>query len=412
VALAKGDRFLYGMAPRPYTSGTWAQRADSEGILRFLPPMDEAEQLSFEERVRKGFDLALSEGLDLFYGLGSVLLAVGEQFSQRAQGVDLRRLATRPRLLLRMARALVRSKLAGRPVLPKDLWRIKGLACAGVDAEVYRERIKEMWGRYPLHIYSTSESILIALQTWDFGAMTFVPHFNFFEFIPQEERWRAEQIPGYQPQTILLDQVRPRERYEVVVTNLLGGPFVRYRVGDVVEITALRNEALGIDIPQMVFFARAEDVIDVAGFTRLTEHAVWQAVEDAGVSNEGWTVRLEQGARPTLSLYLELRNGGRPDPAWVTAAVHEALKRIDSDYADLESMLGWRPLCVTLLPSGTFRRYKAKQQAAGVDLVHQRPPHLNPREDVLGALLVCADEEGGVQPQPVGAGLGLAGRTR
>ena len=414
VALARGDRFLYGMAPRPYTSGTWAQRANDEGVLRFLPPMEEAEQLAFEERVRKGFDLALSQGLDLFYGLASVLLAVGEQFSHRAQGVNVRALLTRPRLLARMARALVRSRLAGRTVLPKDIWRVKGLACAGVDALIYRERIREMWGRYPLHIYSTSESILIALQTWDFTTMTFVPHFNFFEFIPEEELWKASQIPGYHPQTLLLDQVRPGEKYELVITNLLGGPFVRYRLGDLIQITSLRNDALGIDLPQMLFYARADDIIDIAGFTRLTETGIWQAVENAGVACQGWTVRLEKGERPRLHLYLETRQNGLADPAAVTAAIHQELKQVDSDYADLESILGLTPLHVTLLPSGTFRRYQARQEGEGAEPVHRRPPHLNPSDDVLRSLMECAAAEAVGEPvspsQTVGAGQNPVGR--
>ena len=414
VSVAQGDRFLNGFAPRPYTSGTWGQRFNDdglEGLVRFLPPMEQTESLSFEELMRKGFDLALSEGLDLFYGLASVLVAVGDRFSQRARGVDPRGLRFRPRVLYRLARALIRSKLAGRPILPKDIWPVKGLACAGVDAAVYRERIHQMWGRYPLQVYANSESTLIALQTWDFDAMTFVPHFNFFEFIPEEERWRANQLPGYQPQTLLLDQVRPGEKYELVITNLLGGPFVRYRLGDLVQITALRNEALGIDLPQMVFYAREDDLIDIAGFTRLTEKTVWQAVENSGISYEGWTVRLEKGEKPRLHLYLEANGNGHRSPADVATAVHQELKKVDSDYADLEIMLGLTPLWVTLLPSGTFRRYKAKQRVAGAEAVQERPPHLNPPEDVLRSLMECATPEPETQPlghpQAVDAGRGL-----
>jgi hypothetical protein len=390
VALAVGDRFLHGMAPRPYTSGTWAQRANDAGVFRFLPPLEKAEQMAFDQRVRRGFDQALGEGLDLFYGLSSVLVAVGEQFSQRAQRTSLRVLASRPRLLLRLARGLVRSKLAGRPLLPRDLWRLKGLVCAGIDAEVYRERVRQMWGRYPLHIYGTSESTLIALQTWDYNAMTFVPQFNFLEFLPEVEARKALVLPGYRPRTLLLDQVTPGERYEMVVTNFLGGPFVRYRLGDVVKITSLRNEKLGINLPQMVFHSRVDGVIDIAGFTRLTEKTVWEAMESSGILYEEWTVRREVGEAPRLHLYLEAKRNGPLTAPDVAMAVHRELKRLDGDYADLENMLGLNPLRVTLLPAGTFRRYRTHQQAAGADLVRLRPPHLNPSDEVLRSLLECA----------------------
>ena len=348
VGLANDDRFLYGMAPRPYTSGTWAQRVSDFDLLQFLPDMEESERLSFEERIQKGFELALSQGMDLFYGLASVLVAVGERFSQRAHSTRIRPLLAHPRALLRLARGLIRSKLARRPMLPKDLWSLKGLACAGADATVYRERIREMWGRYPLQIYSTSESILVALQPWDAEAMTFVPHFNFLEFIPEEERLKEALQPTYQPRTLLLDQVRPGQRYELVVTNFLGGPFVRYRVGDVVEITSMGDEKRGIRIPQMFFHARVADLIDIAGFTRLTETAIGLALERAGISCGGWTAHQEAGEKPKLHVYMETRGNGHRSAEELACAIHQELKAVDRDYADVEEMLGLAPLHVSL----------------------------------------------------------------
>ncbi len=286
VRRAEHDRFLYGMAPRPYTSGTWAQRANDEHLLDFLPPMDESEQMTFEERIRSGFTLALSQGLDLFYGLSSVLMAMGEQFSQRAKGTRLSSLLTRPSVVLRTGRALLKAKMAHRSILPRDIWTLKGLVSAGLDASIYRERIREMWGRYPLHVYSTSESILIGLQTWDYDAMTFVPQFNLLEFIPEEEHFKSKRFPSYHPKTLLLDQVEPGEKYELVVTNFLGGPFVRYRLDDMIQITSLSNDRLNIRLPQMVFHSRVDDLIDIAGFTRLTEKTLWQAMEESGVPYE------------------------------------------------------------------------------------------------------------------------------
>ncbi|MFQ5860437.1 MAG: GH3 auxin-responsive promoter family protein [Dehalococcoidia bacterium] len=388
VAIREHDKFLCGVAPRPYTSGTWGQRANEEGLLDFLPPFEEAERMSFEERVRQGFELALREGLDVFYGLSSVLVAIGEQFSHHARGRSLRTAFSHPRVLARLGKALLKSKLARRPLLPKDIWSLKGLVSAGIDASVYRERIKGMWGCYPLHVYSTTESVLVALQTWDYDTMTFVPHFNLLEFIPEREHVKSRLSPGYQPETVLLDEVRAGERYEMVVTNFLGGPFVRYRLGDIIEITSLRNQRLNINLPQMVFHARVDDVIDIAGFTRLTEKVIWQAIENSGVAYEGWTVRKETGEGPVLRLYLEVKENGHRSAAELTSIIHEELKRLDPDYADLESMLGLKPLQVTLLPEGAFRQYVSRQRASGAELVHLNPPHLNPPDTVLHSLVM------------------------
>ena len=108
------------------------------------------------------------------------------------------------------------------------------------------------------------------MQTWGTG-LTFVPDMNFLEFIPEDELDKSRKEPGYQPRTLLLDQVTPGSIYEIVVTNFHGGTFVRYRLGDLIKIIALGNEKAGIRIPQMIFHSRADDIIDLGGFARLTE---------------------------------------------------------------------------------------------------------------------------------------------
>jgi hypothetical protein len=50
-------------------------------------------------------------------------------------------------------------------------------------------------------------------------------------------------------------------------------------------------------------------------------------------------------------------------------------------------MLGLKPLKVTVLPAGTFEAYISKQRAAGADLAHLKPPHVNPADTVINTLL-------------------------
>jgi phenylacetate-coenzyme A ligase PaaK-like adenylate-forming protein len=98
--------------------------------------------------------------------------------------------------------------------------------------------------------------------------MTFIPNLNFLEFIPETEYLKSQLDDSYQPKTVLLDEVKDGETYELVITNFHGGILTRYRLGDVVRITSLRNEKLGIDIPQMVFEGRADDLIEIGGMGR------------------------------------------------------------------------------------------------------------------------------------------------
>ncbi len=386
IAYKWKDRFLYALAPPPYTTGALIHNAPHE-VFNFLPPIRAAEGMSFEERVRLGFQLALSEGLDLFFAMSSVLVAIGERFSQRKGSVDIKTLLGKPKLLSRLLKGLVRSKLARREMLPRDIWRLKGLVSTGSDGAVFREKVKEMWGRYPLDVYAGTEGLIMATQTWDYGGMTFIPHINFFEFITEEESLRSKADPDYEPETVLLDEVKAGENYEVVITSFHGMPFIRYRVGDMIKITSLRNEKLGIDIPQMTFHCRVDDIIDIAGFTRLTEKVIWQAIENTGIPYEDWTVRKELQDKPVLHLYLELKKDGRVTSEELATAVHGELAKLDSPYADLEAFIGLRPLDVTVLPQNAFRSYMLQQQAAGVDLAHLKPPHINPSDSMLECLV-------------------------
>ena len=384
-------KIVYTVAPRPYISGTFADILRTQSDIDYLPSLEEAESLSFEERVRFGFQQALSEGLDYFMGLSLVLAKVGDQFQQSSGGVKVRPYLTKPKALLRLVKGLIKSRLAGRPMLPKDLWSVRGIIGSGLDSWIYKDKIKELWGRHPLDLYSSSEGGVMATQTWDYESMTFVPNLNFLEFIPEEEHFKWQMDRSYQPKTVLLDEVEVGQNYELVLSNFHGGAMVRYRIGDMVRITSLRNEKLGIEIPQMSFERRADDLIDF-NVIRLTEKVIWQALEKAGIPYEDWVAYREPGQQ-ALQLFLELKDGCQVNEEDIAVAVYEQVFQTDDDeialsalHDDAMDMIGFS-VKVNLLPRGTFVNYTAKRQAEGADLAHLKPPHLNPSDEVLSLLL-------------------------
>ena len=395
IPFKNGLKLLYAAGQPPYLTGTVARSVEEDLGFEFLPPLSESEQMSFEERVEKGFWLALSEGIDGFFGLGGILVAIGERFRQGSGTMKLSQLLSQPKAMARLAKGLIKSKLAGRAILPKDLWSIRLISAMGADCVVYKEKIKELWGRTPLNVYGNSESTVIATQTWDFGSMVFFPNLNFFEFMPEEECFKLQLSRTYWPKTVLLDEVKAGEIYELVVTNFHGGIMTRYRIGDMVRITALRNEELNIDIPQMVFERRADDLIDL-GFIRLTESVIWQAVENTGIPYRGWTARKETGKTPTLHLYLELKDNYIASQTGMAAAIYEQIKKMDdgnvsNELTSLERLVDYKqPIEVTLLPDGAFANYKKRRQAEGADLVHLKPPHINPTDMMLDQLSTTA----------------------
>jgi hypothetical protein len=386
-------KVLSTFAAPPYASGVIASLLRQAVNCDFLP--SNADDLNFIDKVKKGFSQALDEGLDGFGGLPSVLVTVGEQLKQQSNTMDKKDLLKRRGALLRVLKGLARSRLAGRPMLPRDLWKVRGILGGGTDSAVFKKRVDELWGRTPLELYAGSEGGIYAVQAWDYSTMTFTPNLNFYEFIPEREHFKWQVDHSYKPKTVLLDEVEEGQAYELILTNLHGGALTRYRVGDVVRITSLRNEAAGIELPQMVFERRADDLIDIAGFGRLTERVIWEAIENAGVPYVDWTARKEiVDDQAFLHIYLEPSNSPAPSEKAFTAALYRQFRELDKRYNfNIYSIFGEEeeppedlPLRVSYLPMGAFRRYIVKRQNEGADLGHIKPPHINPSDAVLAAL--------------------------
>ena len=355
------------------------------------------DELLFPEKVKAGFREALDRGLDSIGSLSAVLVYVGEMLRQQVTTIDARFLLSHPRASARLIRALIRSKLARRPILPRDLWSLKVILGGGTDSDIFRGRVAQVWGRRPLEIYAGVDGGIYATQTWDYDSMTFIPNLNFFEFIPEREYFKWQLDHSYQPRTVLLDEVKAGENYEIVITNLHGGILTRYRIGDLIRITSMRNEKLGIDIPQMVFHSRADDLIDIFGFGRLPEKIVREAIENSGIPCADWTARKETaGDRAVLHIYLELQDDYIASEEQVMSLISNQLKKLNARYrynnwavfGDTTSVLDLKPIQVTLLPQGAFSSYIAQRQAEGAELGVLKPPHINPSDSVLSLLRI------------------------
>jgi len=388
-AMKKNLKYIYAVAPRPYTSGAFAYIASTEVDGISLPSLELAEKLTFEDRIALSFKQALSEGFDFYFGVSIALVAIGERIGQQLDKIDIKALLKQPKALMRLARGLLKSKIAGRRLMPKDLWDVKGIMGSGTDATIFKELIKETWGKYPLNTYVSTEAGIIATQTWDYGSMTFTPNLNFLEFIPEVEysKWQLDRT--YIPKCVLLDELRAGEKYELVISNFHGGPLIRYRTGDVIKITSLCNSKLNISIPQMEVEGRVDDIMDIGGFVRLTEKVIWQAVSDIGVPYVDWAARREtRNNIPILHLYIELKDQEYTDETNIAKSVYAQLKKMDEDflYGNVEDILNTMPIKVTLLPKGAFENYISMRKAEGADLAHLKPKHINPSDRELAVL--------------------------
>jgi hypothetical protein len=386
VNLKGGERGLCNIPPPPYASGIVVRGLSEVLGLKIIPPLELSDTISFRDRIEIGFIMALRTKIDMVGSLTSVLVKIGESFTERTGGMKFSTSMLHPYALFRIGKAFLRNKIKKRPVLPKDLWSVKGIFCAGTDTSIYKDKVVYYWGKEPYEQYGPSELGNLAMQSWTKKTMTFIPYLSFLEFIPEREWLKNREDKKYQPQTVLLNELKEGEIYEVVGTGFYGMPFLRYRPGDLIKIVSLRDDETGIDIPQMVFKSRADDIIDLASFTRLDEKTIWQAITNTGIRYEDWTARKEYiNGKPSLLLYIEIKD--EINNKNIGILIHNNLKAIDHFYNDLEDMLEINPVQVILLSKGTFERYYFEKQAAGLDLAHLKPPHINALDSDIETLL-------------------------
>ena len=225
------------------------------------------------------------------------------------------------------------------------------------------------------------------MQTWNYKGMTFFPENNFYEFISHDEHKKSKADPDYQPKTVLYNELEPGI-YELVFTNFYGGIFTRYRPGDLFEVISTRDEELDIDLPQVNFYSRDNDIINIAGFALITEKDIWLALEKTDLDYHEWVARKEfKDGKPYLHLFIELKTVTHVDTNDLISQLNSAFREVNSDYTDLEEMLGYTALNVSLLNPGAFGLYMDYQQSKGADLAHTKPPHMKPTADQLKKLL-------------------------
>lgn len=386
VRIRPGLKVVYNLPPRPYFSGFMAMVLAEKLGLRFLPPVEQAESMQFEDRIKQSFKLAMTHGVDIVGSQTSVLVKIAESFASQSGRISLGKLLSQPKVATRGLRGKLLSKLAKRPMLPRDLWSVKAIICYGMDTAAYKPRLTEYWGKEPYEFYGSTEAGAAAVQAWNRKGLYFSPFPCFPEFVPEPEAAKMTNDKRYHPRSCLLSEVKPGERYEVFITSFYGMPFLRYRMEDIFEAVSLEDKETGIRLPEFVFAGRVRDLIDLAGFAQLSEKDIWMAVTKSGLQLEDWTARKDiVDNEPVLHIYLEPKN--HTTPSDVEEALHRALVEVNWNYRDLSAMLKARSIRSTLLSTGTFKRYYEEKKAAGAPLVQLKPPRMNAPQATLDTLL-------------------------
>ncbi|MBS6195380.1 MAG: GH3 auxin-responsive promoter family protein [Clostridiales bacterium] len=374
------DKFLYGLAPLPFATGLFPLALNEEIDISFLPPVDEAVEMSFSQRNKVGFKMAMKQDLEFFFGLGSVAYAVSLSLADmsssghKIKAKDL--LKCKPHMLLRMSQAKKKCKEENRALKPKDLFHLKGLVVAGTDNNCYKDDLEELWGIRPMELFAGTEPSIVGTESWTKNGMYFFPDTCFYEFIREEDMLHNYEDPSFEPPTYLMNEVVPGEKYELVISVLKGGAFARYRVGDMYRCVGCKNKEDQTNIPRFEYVDRVPWIIDIAGFTRISENGIRRVITLSNQPVKQWVALKEfnENGRPYLHLYAEMEKQSYINTAVnadiLTDLLTTYFKYIDQDYRDLKKILGMDPLVVTLMKCGTFEKY---QQKYGKDIRCMNP---------------------------------------
>jgi hypothetical protein len=376
VNVRKGDRILYGGAPLPYATGLMPSLLAEDIDLTWLPDTNEKSQLPFSQRIKKGFEMAFRGGVDYFFAIGSVANYITSNFS-KSSGSGNKKFRISPLLALRYLKAKYIGIRDSKQVEPGNVFRLKGFVCTGTDAKCYRERLTKAWNKVPIELSAGTESTCIGVENWEHRGMIFFPDTCFYEFIPETEMRKSLNCPGYNPRTCLMDEVITGENYELVISVFHGGAFMRYRIGDMYRcLSAGKGDCL----PRFTFLDRVPNVIDIAGFTRITQQSIEEVFRLSRIGIGQWLAKKEydDNGNPYLHLYIEILPEAQELDVVNKTSLLELLsvyfKYYDSDYNDLKKLLEMEPLKITVLKYGSIDQYS---KFCGHELSKMNPSNID-----------------------------------
>jgi phenylacetate-CoA ligase len=202
---------------------------------------------------------------------------------------------------------------------PRDLGLQLGLfgGEAGLDDPAFRARLAETWGFAPRNAnYGVSDVFCnFAGQTEQDDDL----HFMALDVLHPEliEPASGEVWPW-----------REGERGELVLTHLSRQcqPLVRFRTGDVIELTGLGRAACGRTAPRFRVVGRSDDMVVVRGINAFPAQVAAVLNRERALSGEYRIVLAGSPPYDVLPVEAEVAEGVAPDPG-IADAVEAAIKR-------------------------------------------------------------------------------------
>ncbi|QDZ41284.1 GH3 auxin-responsive promoter family protein [Euhalothece natronophila Z-M001] len=202
---------------------------------------------------------------------------------------------------------------------------------------------------------------------------------GFFEFIPESE-WDQEN-----PQTLLATEVKPGERYRILVSNYSG--FYRYDIGDVVEIGDFFEQS-----PTLIFRHRRGGILSSTSEKTTEAHviAVLRSLqEEWGMTIHDFFVTLsEKEFPPHYLLNIELPPESKlEESSHFLRRFDELLKETNPHYA-LKREGEVPPPRLRILAPGSFDIVRERLIDRGVPDSQMKLPHISEDRQLFKGLTV------------------------
>ena len=122
----------------------------------------------------------------------------------------------------------------------------------GANFSIYDDKVNYYTDYLPIYsaVYAATEATIGINPYVEKIRYVIIPDTVFYEFIPFEEIYKDN------PKTLLINELKVGERYEVVITNYAG--LYRYRLGDVVKVVDYYNNS-----PEIEFLFRKNQVLNM-----------------------------------------------------------------------------------------------------------------------------------------------------
>lgn len=235
-------------------------------------------------------------------------------------------------------------------------FHLKAFFTQDLSAGPLKNRIRKVTGGYPKTVFGSTESMMSNLPSLQHpGCFLFDWRVIYPEFVPEKQRVDTDVDVAEAPETLTLSQVEVGGRYQFIATPFFND-LTRFIMPDIFECVSKGDDVLNCETPVFKYYSRADRLLVLHNFTRISEEELLQTIHDAEVPFVDFTARRElDGSREYMGLYMEL--SGEMTEEEVAGRINERLLDADKDWRDLTDFMEYTPLRVTILPRGTVSKF-------------------------------------------------------